>query len=73
MVSPSATFANDVHSIPNSKYGGQALILDVDGSWRDLTVGVNKLASKLTDAVKREGRERRPVPRSSYVVRKRTI
>ncbi|KAI0919647.1 hypothetical protein AcV5_001656 [Taiwanofungus camphoratus] len=52
----------------DGKYGGQALILDVDGSWRDLTVGVNKLASKLTDAVKREGRERRPVPRSSYVL-----
>jgi len=33
------------------KLGGQALVLDVDGTWRELTGVVNKLAANLTSQV----------------------
>ena len=32
--------------------GGQALVLDVEGTWRDLTAIVNKLAANLTSQVR---------------------
>ena len=34
-----------------SKLGGQALVLDVEGTWRELTGVVNKLAANLTSQV----------------------
>lgn len=33
------------------KLGGQALVLDVEGTWRELTAVVNKLAANLTNQV----------------------
>lgn len=36
----------------NSKLGGQALVLDVEGTWRELTGVVNKLAANLTSQVR---------------------
>ena len=36
---------------PPSKLGGQALVLDVEGTWRELTGVVNKLAANLTSQV----------------------
>jgi osomolarity two-component system, sensor histidine kinase NIK1 len=33
------------------KLGGQALVLDVEGTWRELTGVVNKLAANLTSQV----------------------
>ena len=35
----------------DSKLGGQALVLDVEGTWRELTGVVNKLAANLTSQV----------------------
>ena len=35
-----------------SKLGGQALVLDVEGTWRELTGVVNKLAANLTNQVR---------------------
>jgi osomolarity two-component system, sensor histidine kinase NIK1 len=35
-----------------SKLGGQALVTDVDGTWRELTNTVNKLAANLTNQVR---------------------
>jgi len=35
----------------NRKLGGQALVLDVEGTWRELTGVVNKLAANLTSQV----------------------
>ena len=35
-----------------SKLGGQALVLDVDGTWRELTGIVNHLATNLTSQVR---------------------
>ena len=35
----------------HSKLGGQALVLDVEGTWRELTGVVNKLAANLTSQV----------------------
>ncbi|KAG6915220.1 hypothetical protein DXG01_012665 [Tephrocybe rancida] len=35
-----------------SKLGGQALVLDVEGTWRELTGVVNKLAANLTSQVR---------------------
>ena len=35
-----------------SKLGGQALVLDVDGTWRELTGVVNRLAANLTSQVR---------------------
>lgn len=37
---------------PHSKLGGQALVLDVEGTWRELTGVVNKLAANLTNQVR---------------------
>ena len=37
---------------PRSKLGGQALVLDVEGTWRELTDVVNKLAANLTSQVR---------------------
>lgn len=37
---------------PSSKLGGQALVLDVEGTWRELTGVVNKLAANLTNQVR---------------------
>jgi len=34
------------------KLGGQALVLDVEGTWRELTGTVNKLAANLTSQVR---------------------
>ena len=34
------------------KLGGQALVLDVEGTWRELTGVVNKLAANLTNQVR---------------------
>ena len=34
------------------KLGGQALVLDVEGTWRELTGTVNKLAANLTNQVR---------------------
>jgi osomolarity two-component system, sensor histidine kinase NIK1 len=39
-------------NLPTSKLGGQALVLDVEGTWRDLTGVVNKLAPNLTSQVR---------------------
>ena len=36
---------------PSRKLGGQALVLDVEGAWRELTGVVNKLAANLTNQV----------------------
>ena len=36
----------------SSKLGGQALVLDVEGTWRELTGVVNKLAANLTNQVR---------------------
>ena len=38
--------------IIRSKLGGQALVLDVEGTWRELTGVVNKLAANLTNQVR---------------------
>src|SRR5712691_2518357 len=38
--------------LPRSKLGGQALVLDVEGTWRELTGVVNKLAANLTNQVR---------------------
>ena len=35
-----------------SKLGGQALVQDVEGTWRELTAVVNKLAANLTSQVR---------------------
>ena len=35
-----------------SKLGGQALVLDVEGTWRELTSVVNNLAANLTSQVR---------------------
>jgi HAMP domain-containing protein len=40
------------HFLPSSKLGGQALVLDVEGTWRELTGVVNKLAANLTNQVR---------------------
>jgi osomolarity two-component system, sensor histidine kinase NIK1 len=40
------------HPIRSSKLGGQALVLDVEGTWRELTAVVNKLAANLTNQVR---------------------
>lgn len=37
---------------PSRKLGGQALVLDVEGTWRELTGVVNKLAANLTSQVR---------------------
>lgn len=37
------------------KLGGQALVLDVEGTWRELTAVVNKLAANLTNQVESFG------------------
>lgn len=37
--------------LENRKLGGQALVLDVEGTWRELTGVVNKLAANLTSQV----------------------
>ena len=39
-------------SLHLSKLGGQALVLDVEGTWRELTGVVNKLAANLTNQVR---------------------
>jgi osomolarity two-component system sensor histidine kinase NIK1 len=40
------------HFFRHSKLGGQALVLDVEGTWRELTGVVNKLAANLTNQVR---------------------
>ena len=35
-----------------SKLGGQAYVLDVEGTWRELTAVVNNLAANLTNQVR---------------------
>jgi HAMP domain-containing protein len=40
------------HFFHLSKLGGQALVLDVEGTWRELTGVVNKLAANLTNQVR---------------------
>ena len=39
-------------SLFSRKLGGQALVLDVEGTWRELTGVVNKLAANLTSQVR---------------------
>lgn len=48
--SPSISIDSRVHVC--SKLGGQALVLDVEGTWRELTGVVNKLAANLTNQVR---------------------
>lgn len=45
---PISTTTPPIHS----KLGGQALVLDVEGTWRELTDVVNKLAANLTSQVR---------------------
>ncbi|KIY49681.1 hypothetical protein FISHEDRAFT_40420 [Fistulina hepatica ATCC 64428] len=57
MVSKLAQFAQEVSRVAlevgtEGKLGGQALVLDVEGTWRDLTGTVNKLAANLTSQVR---------------------
>ena len=54
-VSPNQTcpfFCSAFEDPPFSKLGGQALVLDVEGTWRELTGVVNKLAANLTNQVR---------------------
>jgi hypothetical protein len=53
-------------SSPVSKLGGQALVLDVESTWRELTGVANKLAANLTNQVRfvSESDESRRVGRS---------
>lgn len=37
---------------PRSKLGGQAVVEGVEGTWRELTAVVNKLAANLTNQVR---------------------
>ena len=46
------TFVYDLLIRLNRKLGGQALVLDVEGTWRELTGVVNKLAANLTSQVR---------------------
>ena len=50
------TLPNSAASTPNpaahSKLGGQALVLDVEGTWSELTGVVNNLAANLTSQVR---------------------
>ena len=47
----------------HSKLGGQALVLDVEGTWRELTGVVNKLAANLTNQVRNIARVTKAVAR----------
>ncbi|KAJ3930156.1 MAG: histidine kinase [Lentinula lateritia] len=54
---PSGLFASEVTRVSQEvgmegKLGGQALVLDVEGTWRELTAVVNKLAANLTNQVR---------------------
>ena len=44
--------SSSLFSLCLSKLGGQALVLDVEGTWRELTGVVNKLAANLTNQVR---------------------
>ncbi|KAI5891245.1 two-component histidine kinase Le.nik1-like protein [Schizophyllum commune H4-8] len=57
MVDKLGVFAEEVSRVAlevgtEGKLGGQALVLDVEGTWRDLTAIVNKLAANLTSQVR---------------------
>ncbi|KAG1828463.1 hypothetical protein DFJ58DRAFT_877186 [Suillus subalutaceus] len=57
MVDKFGQFAKEVTRVSREvgtggKLGGQALVLDVEGTWRELTGVVNKLAANLTSAVR---------------------
>ena len=52
-----SAFASEVTRVSQEvgtegKLGGQALVLDVEGTWRELTGVVNKLAANLTSQVR---------------------
>ena len=48
-----ALFHSAFENPPFSKLGGQALVLDVEGTWRELAGIVNKLATNLTNQVRK--------------------
>ncbi|KAL0575323.1 Histidine kinase osmosensor [Marasmius crinis-equi] len=57
MVDKLGQFAKEVTRVSQEvgtegKLGGQALVLDVEGTWRELTGAVNKLAANLTSQVR---------------------
>ncbi|KAJ3855315.1 histidine kinase [Lentinula lateritia] len=57
MVDKLGLFASEVTRVSQEvgmegKLGGQALVLDVEGTWRELTAVVNKLAANLTNQVR---------------------
>ncbi|KAH6905754.1 hypothetical protein BKA70DRAFT_1291834 [Coprinopsis sp. MPI-PUGE-AT-0042] len=57
MVNKLGQFAQEVTRVSQEvgtegKLGGQALVLDVEGTWRELTGVVNKLAANLTNQVR---------------------
>ncbi|OCH92001.1 histidine kinase [Obba rivulosa] len=57
MVDKLSQFAKEVTRVSQEvgtegKLGGQALVLDVEGTWRELTGVVNKLAANLTNQVR---------------------
>ncbi|EPS94054.1 hypothetical protein FOMPIDRAFT_50286 [Fomitopsis schrenkii] len=57
MVDQLSAFASEVTRVSQEvgmegKLGGQALVLDVEGTWRELTGVVNKLAANLTSQVR---------------------
>ncbi|KAF9056922.1 hypothetical protein BDP27DRAFT_1454263 [Rhodocollybia butyracea] len=57
MVDKLGLFAKEVTRVSQEvgmegKLGGQALVLDVEGTWRELTAVVNKLAANLTNQVR---------------------
>ncbi|KAI8148825.1 hypothetical protein BJV82DRAFT_505712 [Fennellomyces sp. T-0311] len=57
MVDQLRTFAAEVTRVAREvgtegKLGGQAVVKDVDGTWKDLTDNVNLMASNLTDQVR---------------------
>ncbi|ORE08865.1 hypothetical protein BCV72DRAFT_240156, partial [Rhizopus microsporus var. microsporus] len=57
MVDQLSTFATEVTRVSlevgtEGKLGGQAVVKDVGGTWKDLTDNVNMMASKITDQVR---------------------
>jgi osomolarity two-component system sensor histidine kinase NIK1 len=59
----SNSFSSTPHFFRHSKLGGQALVLDVEGTWRELTGVVNKLAANLTNQVRNIARVTKAVAR----------
>jgi HAMP domain-containing protein len=57
MTSKLSTFASEVTRVSlevgtEGKLGGQAIVQDVGGTWKDLTDNVNMMATKITDQVR---------------------